>query len=99
MNDIITLKICGWTCELDPWELIRWIGIQTLFRNATLTAKAMYCNTELQGRLTLYSKNRFMPELSMTLLVNLLTPQGTYTFNCKHLTEIELDDELDDELG
>jgi hypothetical protein len=98
MNDAITLKICGWTCELDPWELIRWIGVQTLFRNATLRATAFYCNTEIEGRLALYSKNRFMSELSSTLLVNLLTPQGTYTFNCKHLTSIELGTELDDDL-
>ena len=90
MHNLVTVNICGFPNILDTWELIHWITAKTL-TGSKLTASAFYHNTYLKGQLLPHSIDGTQFELTRSLLVDLITPQGTYTFNCKHLTDIELD--------
>ena len=68
---------------------MRWI-IQKRLAGAQLTATAEYMGKRLSGQLKPYNINRFMPELTTSCLVDLHTEEGTFTFNCKYLKEIDL---------
>lgn len=53
-----------------------------------LTATAVYKGKSLSGQLRPHSIDRTQVELTRSCLVDLLTVEGTFTFNCKHLISI-----------
>ena len=83
------IEICGCPCELDPWELIRWIVIKHL-EGTALHAEATCYGTRISGELHPHSIDRTQHELTRSTLVDIHTPDGTVTCNCKHLTKITL---------
>ena len=86
--DIITLEICGGSVTLGPWELMRWIVQKTILQGQTLYARGECAATPINGKLLPHSVDRTQRELTRSLLVDILTDNGTYTINCKHLTLI-----------
>ena len=87
--DIISLKICGCGVTLDPWELMRWIVQKTILQCQTLYASGECAATPINGKLLPHSVDRTQYELTRSLLVDILTDNGTYTITCKHLTRID----------
>lgn len=86
---LLNVIICGGLNILDPWELIWWVTKKYL-DGSQLTAKAEYMGKSIYGQLKPHSIERTQAALTRSCLVDLLTEKGTFTFNCKHLKEIDI---------
>jgi hypothetical protein len=84
---LLNVNICGFPNILDPWDLIRWITLKFL-AGSQLTATAVYFGKRISGQLKPHSLERTQQELARSCLVDLLTEKGTFTFNCKHIIDI-----------
>ena len=85
------LLICGSECTVDPWELMRWIVCKHHRYGERLTACADYFGYK-HGVLRPRSIDLTQPVLTRSLLVDLITKDGTHTFNCKYLTHITINE-------
>lgn len=83
----LTLYICNGINTLDEWDLLRWIVLKTL-AGTELYAKAEWAGKHISGRLLPHSIDRTQHSLTRSLLVDVITDDGTYTFHCKCLTHI-----------
>ena len=84
---LLNVNICGFLNIVDPWELMHWIT-KKILAGSQLTATAVYMGKSISGKLKPHSIDRTQVELTRTCLVDLLTVEGTFTFNCKHLIDI-----------
>lgn len=91
----ISLEICYCRCELEPWELIRWIVTKHHEYGHRLKASVQDISFfgEREGILRPHSIDRTQHEQSRSLLVDILTKDGLLTCHCKNLTRIWIDSE------
>lgn len=86
------LYICNCSTIIGEWDLMRWIVKKHFEYGKRLTARAVYCGAELRGILRPRSIDRTQTELTRSTLVDLITKDGTHTFNCKYLTHITINE-------
>lgn len=92
---MLHLTICGLPTILKQRDLATWIVRLYCRYGPHLRAKANF-HGEKKGALRPRSINRFYPDLTVSFLVDLITDEGTYTFNNKFLTEITVENDLSD---
>lgn len=92
---MLHLTICGMPTILGQDDLATWIVRLHCRYGPHLQAKANFHGMK-KGTLRPRSINRYYPELTGSNLVDLITDDGTYTFNNKFLTEISVENDLSD---